>query len=56
LATEKRRDLQDVGNLGDGGHVRGFVHVGEDGDVHFFSYFLQNAEAFLQSRSPEALQ
>src|SRR5579864_4861428 len=56
LATKKCRDLQNVGNLGDGGDVRRFVHVGEDGNLHLVFYFLQNAQACFQTGAAEAVE
>ena len=44
LPAEKRGDLQDVDDLGDAGHVRDLVHVGENGNARFVFDLLQNAQ------------
>src|SRR6266849_2118572 len=51
LPAQERRNLQNVRYLRDPGHVGSFVHVGQDGHVHFIFYFFQDAQTFRQPRT-----
>src|SRR4029077_2314613 len=56
LAAEEGGNLEDVGDLGHGGDVGGFVYVGENGNADFVFDFLQDAKAFFQAGATEALE
>ena len=54
LAAEEGGNLEDVAGFGDGGAVRGLVHVGEDGKVRLFGDAAEDAGAFDEAGAAKA--
>ena len=53
LPREERRNLQDVGDLGDRRRVRGLVDVGQDRDAGALAHAREDAQALVEARAAE---
>jgi hypothetical protein len=54
LATQKRRNLQNIRDLCNLAHIRGFVHIGQNRQTEFGFDLFQNPQAFFQSGPAKA--